>query len=100
MWFERKTISLVIGLTLLTGGISLLFRNSVLWAPGIVIAFFLNGGGHEKHVSESSFWTVASISNLVVYWFVSWVFVRDFSGNKARESEKRISRQQLGAFYA
>jgi hypothetical protein len=45
MWFDRKTILLGGGLMVLTGAISLLWSNAVLWAPGIFIALILNGGG-------------------------------------------------------
>lgn len=60
-------------LTAVTGGLSYFFENLPLFAPGFVVAFILNGGGHEHRLSMTGVWTVAAVSNLLVYTFLSWI---------------------------
>jgi hypothetical protein len=58
-------------LTLLTG-ISAFVSNSVLWAPGIVVAFFINGGAHESHFGSTAIWSIIAIVNFMFYSVFSW----------------------------
>jgi hypothetical protein len=76
MWLEKKTIWLAVGLTILTGLLSIWFQNSILWAPGTAVAFILNGGAHESHLNIVTFWTVDAIFNFASYWLFSWILVR------------------------
>jgi hypothetical protein len=61
-------------LTVLTG-ISALVSNSVLWAPGFVVAFFVNGGGHESHLGMTGIWSIAAVVNFMIYSAFSWCLI-------------------------
>jgi hypothetical protein len=82
VWLEKRTIWLAVGLTILTGLLSILFQNGILWAPGTIAALILNGGGHESRLNAVTFWTVDAIFNFASYWLVSWILVRAY--RKAR----------------
>ncbi len=58
-------------LTVLTG-ISAFVSNSVLWAPGFVVAFFINGGAHESHLGSTALWSIIAIVNFMFYSAFSW----------------------------
>jgi hypothetical protein len=75
VWLEKRTIWLAVGLTILTGLLSILFQNGILWAPGTIAALILNGGGHESRLNVVTFWTVDVIFNFASYWLVSMILV-------------------------
>ncbi|HET9365526.1 MAG TPA: hypothetical protein VFP71_11020 [Candidatus Angelobacter sp.] len=56
-------------------GISVFAKDSVLWAPGIVVAFFINGGGHEHNLSSAGYWLVVVVVNFLAYSAFSWILL-------------------------
>jgi hypothetical protein len=73
-------------LTVLTG-ISAFVSNSVLWAPGFVVAFFINGGGHESHLGRTGMWSIAAVVNFMVYSGFSWVLILAASRIRGKKLE-------------
>jgi hypothetical protein len=67
-----------VALTAVAGAITALFPNTVFWAPGIVVAFFINGGGHESHLSPGWFWSIAAVVNFFPYSMLSWILIVAF----------------------
>ena len=71
---KRQVFTLGAVLTAIAGCISVVFINTALWAPGISVAFFINGG-QVSYLPTAVFWSIAAAVNFLVYSALSWVFI-------------------------
>ena len=53
-------------------------RDTYLFAPGVMSTYLLNGGVHGKNPLGwgKQFFAIASMVNLIIYWFVIYVTVQ------------------------
>jgi hypothetical protein len=71
---KRQVFALGAALTAMTGCLSVVFNNAPLWAPGISVAFLINGG-HVSYLPTAVFWSIAAAVNFFVYSAFSWVLI-------------------------
>jgi hypothetical protein len=83
---KRQVFALGAVLTAITGCISLFFINTALWAPGIFVAFFINGG-HVSYLPATVFWSIAAAVIFFVYSALSWVLIVTL--NRLREEAEQ-----------
>ena len=87
---KRQAFVLGAVLTTITGCISVAFVNGALWAPGIFVAFFINGG-HVSYLPTAVFLTIAGAVNFLVYSGLSWVLIVTLS--RLRQEAKQARSQ-------
>jgi hypothetical protein len=52
-------------------------QNTYLFVPGVLVAFVLNGGGHEHTIFAGKlFWPTAIVANLAIYFCIAFGTVR------------------------
>ncbi|HEX7285191.1 MAG TPA: hypothetical protein VF532_03370 [Candidatus Angelobacter sp.] len=91
---NRQSVVLIgAAVTAVAGGLSYFFENLPLFAPGFVVAFILNGGGHEHRLNTTWVWIVAAVFNLFAYTFLSWIALRIYYRvRKSAESQSLAAR--------
>lgn len=55
--------------------LSLVSPNSWLEAPGIVITFFINGGGHENHIGSLGWKMLPFLFNALLYSLATYLIL-------------------------